>query len=353
MPALEFEFLIYAVCLIAFLTIVLPVPIYLATTWRIRRQNFCETMTVSVLKRYYKQFYPTRDLTNADLTAMFRTDFNRRYGIRIYIVPLSLLSMISGIALWCVARTILTWLDTTPESGHISLSGVATSALLGGLTWVISDQLSRFRTRDFTSHDVYNSVFRCLISVPLGLSVAVFCDDKFKPAIAFLLGAFPTSSLFTIMRRLGTDKLKISDDNVNGGSELEKLPSVGKAFAERLKDEGISSIDDLAYFDPIELCIRTNKSFAYVGDCVNQALLWNYVGDGLLKLTLFGIRGAQEANYLLGDLNASNDPDRNAQAQSTLVAAANAIGMSPDAFKTTLEEVGYDPYTLFLVQVWG
>jgi hypothetical protein len=29
------------------------------------------------------------------------------------------------------------------------------------------------------------------------------------------------------------------------------------------------------------------------------------------------------------------------------------VCMSPDAFKTTLEEVGYDPYTLFLVQVWG
>lgn len=241
------------------------------------------------------------------------------------------------------------WIDPKDKSGRLSLSDLAVAALLGGFTWVISDQLSRARRRDFTAHDVYNSVFRSLLSIPLGLSVAVFCDEKFKAAVAFFLGAFPTSSLFTIIRRLGADRLKISDDAVEGSPELEKLPSVGRAFAERLRDEGLSSIAKLAYSDPIALCIRTNKPFPYITDCVSQALLWMYVGEKLDKLSPLGLRGAQEVSYLLDELK---EPDTKVQAEKSLAEAAKVLDIDKDAVLKTFSEVAYDPYTEFLVQIW-
>jgi hypothetical protein len=240
--------------------------------------------------------------------------------------PLLLLGALSGIRLYGVGGTLQVWGRLTGAEQSFSWSDITTAALIGGFTWVISDQLTRFRTRDFTSYDIYNCVFRLLIAIPLGHTISAFLDVKFKVPIAFLLGAFPTSTLFTIARRLGSQQLKISDDAVNGSSELEKLPSVRKAFAERLNDEGISSVVELAYADPVNLTIRTNKQFAYITDCISQALLWIYIQDGLTKLSVLSLRGAQEVNNFMDDLE-SGSPEEKTAAQNTLEAAARRLGI--------------------------
>ena len=149
------------------------------------------------------------------------------------------------------------WVRVVALGNHLVLDPVSFAALGGGFPWVVSDELGRFRTRDFTTYDVYNFVFRLLLSIPLGFTVEAFVDTAFKIPVAFLLGTFPTSTLFTIARRLGNEKLNLADDETAGGSELELLPDVGRAFAERLKDDGINSITELAYADPVNLTIRT------------------------------------------------------------------------------------------------
>jgi len=348
----EYAFITVAACVLGWLLTLSPPVVYLATSWKERRKHLFGIMTPTALREYYKQFSPSIVISGDQLQSRFQADFDQRYGWKLYLVPLFLLSAIAAVGLWGSARTLQVWVGIATDDRKFAINDIALSALLGGITWVVSDQLARLRRRDFTSHDIYNCVFRLLIAVPLGYSVAAFIDDKFKVPVAFLLGAFPTTTLFTIARRLGGERLKLGDDAVDGSSELEKLPSVGKAMAERLKDEGVNSIAELAYADPVNLTIRTNKQFTYVTDCISQALLWIYIQDSPRKLAMLSLRGAQEVNTLMGDLASSTDDDSKADAEKTLAAAAAQLGLGKDELRHTFSEVAYDPYTLFLVKIW-
>jgi hypothetical protein len=100
------------------------------------------------------------------------------------------------------------------------------------------------------------------------------------------------------------------------------------------------------------LTIRTNKPFDYVTDCISQALLWIYIREGLLKLQGLSLRGAQEANSLLANLEAE-DPLEKSTVEKTLAAAAAKLGIGADELRNSLVEVTYDPYTEFLVKIWN
>jgi hypothetical protein len=348
-----YAFSILAACTIIWLLIMLPTIVFLFSWWKWRRDDMTAMMSPKVLRLYYAQFFPSLSIADKDLTAYFSRDFTSRYGRRLYIVPLTLLGLIAAAGLISVGGTLMAWVGVVPASAKpFSLDPIAFAALGGGFTWVVSDELGRFRTRDFTTYDVFNSVFRVLVAIPLGYSFAAFLESAFKIPVAYLLGAFPTSALFTIARRLGGQKLGLSDDASDSGPELEQLPDVGRAFAERLKDEGINSITELAYADPVNLTLRTNKPFTYITDCISQALLWMYISTGLPKVQVLGLRGAQEAYSLLDDLK-STDAAEQTDAQQALSAAATILGVTPEALRHTLEEVALDPYTEFLVQIWS
>ena len=344
---------IYVACCIGWLMVMLPAILFLWRAWAVRRDNLFDLMTDGVLHLYYRRFYPSRRIPASERQTTFRRDFGRKYGRRWYFVPLTLLGALSAWGLWGTAETIKVWTGVAKTGNAYTIPDVALGAFLGGMTWVISDQLTRFRNRDFTSHDVYNDVFRLLIAVPLGSSLASFGNPTLKVSIAFLLGAFPTTTLFTIARRLGAKQFGLGDDAVknSGNSELEKLESVGKETAERLCDEGISSIAALAWTDPIDLTIRTNLEFSFVVDCISQALLWIYTRDDVQQLYVLSLRGAMEVAAFVADLESTN-PITKAEAEKTLEEAAARVKVTKEAFHQTLLEVSGDPSTKFLVTVW-
>jgi hypothetical protein len=348
-----YSVLINVACHIGWLMVMLPAVLFLCREWRARRDNLFNLMTDGVLELYYNRFFPSRKIDGNKREQVFRKDFGRRYGRRWYIPPLVLLGILSVWGLWGTAGTLKVWTGVAKPGDQFAIEDIALGAFLGGLTWVISDQMSRFRDRDFTSYDVYNAVFRLLIAIPLGYSLASFGDAKFKVTIAFILGAFPTSTLFTIARRLGSKQFGLADDAVDSSSEseLEKLQSVARDTAERFRDEGVSSIVALAWTDPIDLTIRTNLDFSYVVDCISQALLWIYLGDDTKKLYVMSLRGAQEASALIDDAK-SEDPALRDDAIKTLQAAADLLKIDRDVFHLTLRQVAEDPSTEFLMKIW-
>lgn len=345
---------IYAACVIAWLMAMLPAVLFLAREWATRRDSLFDLMTETVLELYYKRFYPSRQVRPDARRPTFQKDFGNKYGRRWYVPPLILLGILSAAGLWISAATVEAWLGVVnPGKNVFIIPDVAVGAFLGGLTWVIFDQLARFRNRDFTSHNVYNGVFRLLIAVPLGASLAAFGNESLKVAVAFLLGAFPTDALFQIARRIGAKQFGMADDAVNNSnvSELEKLQSVGRETAERLRDVGVSSIAALAWTDPVDLTIRTNLEFDFVVDCISQALFWVYVRDDVQKLYALSLRGAQEVATFIHDLE-SGDALTRAEAAKTLIESAGKINVSPEAFHQTLLQVSGDPSTRFLVKIW-
>ncbi|MDE3194869.1 MAG: hypothetical protein KGN84_00880 [Acidobacteriota bacterium] len=349
-----YALLIDVACFAAWLMVIAPALIFLQTAWADRRNALFDIMTDATLALYYNRFSPSRKIDPALRVQTFRRDFGRAYGRRRYVIPLLIVAALAGWGLYGTAGTIKVWVHVAQPGEMYAIDEVALGALLGGLTWVISDNLARFRTRDFTSHDVYNGAFRLLVAVPLGYSLGSFLDVKFKVAMAFLLGVFPTSTIFTIARRLGSKQFGLGGDSPDGigQSELEKLQSVSQGAAERFRDEGVSSIAGLAWTDPIDLTIRTNFDFTFVVDCISQALLWIYVRDDIQQLYVLSLRGAQEVAYFTENLK-SPDPEVKAGAGKTLEEAAARLKIGKEAFLQTLDQVVEDPSTKFLVGIWA
>jgi hypothetical protein len=167
------------------------------------------------------------------------------------------------------------------------------------------------------------------------------------------VAAFPTNTLFALMRRLLSQNLKLSDVPMSGETQLKVLPGIDVLNAERFAAEDITTIAQLAYHDPVELTMRTNFDYSYIVDCLSQALLFIYVGEEYLdKLALQGIRGSYEMRVICLDLD-SDDPLVVETAKEKLRAVAKAINYpSSEALEKVAQESGCDPCTVFIYESW-
>jgi hypothetical protein len=193
----------------------------------------------------------------------------------------------------------------------------------------------------------------------LGYGIAAIFKEQAGIPIAILLGAFPTQTLMTMSRRILQSRLKQTDLVDESGRELEELQGIGRVHAERLKAEGMLTIEQLAFSDPIDLTIRTNFSFSYIVDCCSQALAWLYFRSDLDKMGKYGLRGAQEIASLVYELDGgeqSGDPSeeeaKKKAAECVKTVARELQRKDLITFERVLREIAEDPYTQFLYDVW-
>ncbi len=345
-----YNWLIISICFIAWIFLLLPSIAYLKTGWLSRFNMLKGVLSEEALKVYFSQFFPSKEhIQKGNLGKEFEKLFFKDYGRRHYILPLILLALTSLAGMLLLVNNLFLWFKMCPTL--ISIHPIAISAFLGAYMWVANDQLERFRTRNFTSHDVCICSYRFLIAIPLGFSFAAIFNDTVGITSAFLLGTFPAQTLMKYARRFVNQKMNIADDVTEPLNELQQLQSINKEEAERYRDEGITNILDLAYADPIDLTIRTNFNFNYVLDCASQALLWLYLGKNVEKVRLLGLRGAQEAAALYVGLK-SNDPETKKIYEENFKAVAVALGVDEKAFSLTLIQIAEDPYTQFFCNVW-
>jgi len=235
------------------------------------------------------------------------------------------------------------------DSSLLAIPLVSVAAGAGGYMWASYDLIGRARRFDLAPVHLNGATFRLAISIPMGTAVSALFTDAAAAPLAFLLGAFPTSTLFTISRRLVSNRLKLGDEGKKE-RDLDRLQGIDTEVAERFLDEGISNIIQLAYCDPIDLTMRSNRSFSYIADCVSQALAWLYFEDKLPAMRMYSARGAQEIATLVAELD--GNAEESAAAQITVSMLANKIELDENVLVRTLREVALDPYTRFLVDVW-
>ena len=345
--------IIIIACLIAWIFLFLPSLIYLTTTWKNCFTNLMYRFNLDAIKLYLIKYFPSETLPDdSALKGFFEKKIMSRYGRCHYVFPLTLLIVISGIAMLLVAISVIGWLGMRAD--YKPLPPIAISALLGAFMWTAFDQITRFRTGDFTSHDVYICSYRFLITVPMGFSFAATVQDSVGIPLAFFLGTFPANTLTTFGRRFVTKKMDIGDQDAKDKGELEQIQGINKLEAERFKEEDITNILQLAYMDPIDMTLRTNYDFNYVIDCMSQALLWLYLDKNINvdKLRALGLRGAYEARVLQGMLM-SSDAAQKQMAENNITELAKVLGVDEKAFRTTLIQVADDPYTKFICNIWS
>jgi hypothetical protein len=229
-------------------------------------------------------------------------------------------------------------------------------AIAGAYLWVTSDFISRARRLDFAPSDINWGTLRLVIAVPMGYAFAGLVVDVvpvLPSVIAFALGAFPLSAIQDMLRQSVYQRVTKTVAVDERSDALTRLQGVDDDIAIRLANEGITTIPQIAYCDPIRLVMRSNLTFNFVIDCMNQSLCWVYFEDQLKHLRPLGLRGAVEISFLMGALD-STDADVKAKAESVLADVTNAI-KPPHTVQTlryTFTQIAEDPYTHFLNAVW-
>ncbi len=343
----------YFVAVIAVGFLFAPIVHYLISGWVARRREILSSFTEETVLRYYQVFFSAEVKDIKDPTLDFVNFYGKRFGRQHFIIPGVCLFFVSGFILVLVSWTVLFWLRE--ENSHqLVLPPIAVSAVAGAYMWVLHDFIRRIQERDLGPTNLFWASFRLLVSAPLGFAITTLFRDEVGVAIAVLLGAFPTRTLFTIARRTVRSRLNLGDLREERSYELEALQGILRNQAERFADEGVASILQLAYSDPIDLTMRTNFSFSYVVDCCSQALAWLYFGQDLTKMWRFGIRGGQEIYSIISEID-NNDTSKTREkerAEKCLEEISKEIDLDREVVERTMREIAEDPYTLFLCEVW-
>jgi hypothetical protein len=234
---------------------------------------------------------------------------------------------------------------------YIHLPPVAVAAVTGAYGFVAWDLIWRTARRNLSPSDILGAAVRMLIAIPLGYSFAALLKDDLGPFIAFAAGAFPLQTVATILQRLASKQLGVETDAGASKDQVTELSCVDRAIADRLQDADIITVGQLAYCDPVQICMRTNLSFTFISDITGQALAWIYLGKRLTDLHHLGLRGAVEIRDLCANIKSRN-PDRKEIAIAILEKAASIMDLSPKEFQNVAEEIGDDPYTIYLAETW-
>lgn len=337
--------------------VMIPFVHYVIAGWSAKRKDIMDGFDAEARFEYFKMFCRSRPIPTLENAPAEFTKFHARwYGRRYFIMPGILLLLLSFTG---VAVVTLTGLDRLQflHNPLIKIPDTAMAAMAGAYLWVVNDLISRARRLDFSPADVMWAVLRLSIAVPMGYAFASIAADSLGPFVAFALGAFPLKALTSMLQRLANKNLGLEATPSETTDDIIKLQGINRAIVERLSDEDINTITQVAYCDPVRLIMRSNLTFNFVTDCMNQALAWLYLQSNLDSIRSLGMRGAFEISCLIDELhdaNAQAAPDKTAHEQAVagfpLIAAA--IKQDPATLQLVFRQIAYDPYTIFLRRVW-
>ena len=280
--------------------------------WFGRRNEILASFTDKGIKLYFALFYPEYAQTAGNPKQQLLNYYGEQYGWKHFLTPLAIAIAISGWLLTWVALTVSSWLAAGhPENfSPWQLPTLAVIAIGGAYMYCLTDQITHWSSWDLSPSDLYWLSFRMVVAVPLAYALFSAVKNEVAAPLAFLIGVFPTNTLLTMLRRLATDKFGLADVPKSGATELQKLNGIDLRISEILAEEGLSTIAQLAYADPVKLAIRTSLQYSVLVDYISQAILYLYVGDNISKLIAVGLRGAYEVRDLYLDLDRTDAPDR-------------------------------------------
>jgi hypothetical protein len=337
--------------------VMLPFWHYFIVGWRAKRKDIMDGLNADARLVYFQMFSRSETMPSAATASVqFEKLYSRWYGRRFFITPGLLLFVVSASAATLVVLSGLERLHYLANP-LVKLPDIAMAAIAGAYLWVVNDFISRARRLDFAPSDVMWGVLRLIISVPMGYAFAAIASKSVGPFVAFALGAFPLTTLNSMLQRLANKNLQLQSTDDETADDVVKLQGLNRAIVERLSNEDITSITQVAYCDPVRLIMRSNLSFNSVTDGMNQALAWMYLQDDLNTVRPLGMRGAVEIRQLISDYDGVGIAQPGGQqAHDRAVAAipliAAAIKQDPATLQVVFRQIADDPYTIFLEKVW-
>ncbi len=276
------------------------------------------------VKNYRNAKAPARENYGRDLETRLRSLFADDFGLRVYLIPVILLVVAGGIALFMgfaggvgLALDTLTHPHASPvEPLGISMDVVSVAAIFGAYTWVASDVIVRNHLWTLHPSDLAWYALRFVVAIPLGEAIAVTVDKGTGGVLPVGAGAFLAFvanlfSLDAITAALGTAASRFGLATMNNPNEcndlIVKLAGVDDSKARALYVEGVSTITQMTTVDPIRTSIRSGLPFEFILNLIDASLLWQFAGQSLEALRILGMRGASDVIALRQSWRAADE----------------------------------------------
>ena len=336
-----------------------PVLSFLAQGWNIKKKDIFSSFGTAAKRCYLGTFQKT--VRVADPHEAFEVFYRESYGRWRFAGPLLLLLAVCFPLMFLFSETAVSQLlvcaggtcksaDSYASNAQfaILLQPVAAAGMIGGYVWVVAGFISQNRQFNLSPSDVMNGALRLAVSAAIGYAVSSLLNPSVGPFVAFAAGAFPLATVNVLLRRLASKQMGLEIEVTNQPDQITSLDGVDTLTADHFHSAGITTIPQLAYCDPVQLCMRTGLGFDFVSDASAQALAWNYLGDKLKILKICGLRTSIEIKNLCDGID-SDDED----AVATLAAAATLLSLDIALFHNVCKEIAGDPYTVFLAELWS
>ena len=312
-----------------------------------RREQLVSLFTLpGIVERYLQakgREVPKRAEGSADrlrtaFHEVFTKEFGREYGVGYFMFSILLASFISTLV---VVVLVCETLGPSLSSGRIT--SPLKYALLGGFFWSMSSLIRGYAKTDVTPITFYWIVLRYILATCVG----VLAQDMVLNAgggTDFAAFAIATLPFGEVVRMVSSRLTKILPGYVAasvGHPSLDKLQGVEQTTLEKLEQMGISTTAELAQVDPLTLLFQANFSPKVVIDWIDQAFLYNYVGDKVEQLRVRGIRGAIE----LASLREEDD--------ALLESIAKVLDITPLELRNLIENLYQDNQVRLIWEIWG
>jgi len=298
---------------------------------------------------------PNAPPSEAQIKGVVDPLFDSQYDKRNYFFPLAVVaSIMFAIACIGLLRAHVEMAGFPPALAVLvgKLPIACLTAIAGAFVWGMYDLVARFRSIDLTPSSIHYLWLRLLLAPFLGYFVSVPAKDSAAIPLAFLIMTIPISSIRDYLQSQVKKKLGLPDDQAAEKPNLGSLQGMNADTIDMLNDEGIVTVAQLAMIDPFKLLLKTNLEWATILDLIDQAILFNYIGDKLALLRPMGIRGSIEMACLQGGLS-SKDPVDNTRGKDRAHDVATKLGQDDASTCLLIETLAEDLRVELIWQLWG
>lgn len=277
-----------------------------------------------------------RQRVRAKFDQVFENEFGQEYSKWYYTVTCMAGSLFSSaVILVLVTEGLGEGLMDVPISAPVRF------ALLGGFFWSIWYLVRSYAATDLAPVAFYWMIFRYVLAVCIGLLTPMLFVDAIASLGSFVLASLPITETMRFVRGRFAQNFGGSA-TAERQTSLEALQGIDREIMDKLTEVGITTIQGLAYVDPLALLFRTNFPPKVVIDWMDQALLYCYVGDAACALRVRGIRGATELALL-----------QDSQEQDLLTAVAACVKISVPELSNLAGNFYFDNQVRLVWEIWG
>jgi hypothetical protein len=272
-----------------------------------------------------------------------------------YILPIAIMAFVLGGGFFIIFSAVvpLYKFDGLDEL-LLNIPASVFHGFIGGWFYVLYSLVNRYRSADIPPGLVLQLAYQIFLAGAVAYFAVTISPDLTDPAVAFASGFIPYAEIAGWLRLTAQTKLGTSSASTPGGSapsgqisdSLAKLQGLAPAHRERLGEENILTIQNLALANPLSLYLVTSFEMSTIIDWIDQAYLRIYVtDDAATRLAANGIRGAIEFKQI---------KDYKPQDEAAFFdSLAQALGSNPEGARYFLDQFAGDPQIAFLERLWA